>query len=278
MMEVLAFGARTHAARFETYLARNRASGFYPPTNPKSFLVSWQGSLFNYFFADCWLDLRNRGYDRHPTDPRNIWKNNRLAIVANRQFCLDHASRRAGGSNDCYATYGETAWGLTSCDNLVAPGSGAPSEYCVFGALPTEENIRFGTKALHAGTIAVYGAAGSINFLPDAAIAALRHYFEIPNLWSPLFGFGDAFSLDPHSVEHVYDTNGNPAIIYADFLNGPWVNTMTMGVNVGPMLLAIENYRSGQIWRLTAQNPQIRAGLDTIFGRRSPAGVAISNP
>ena len=271
MMDLLALGSKTHPVKFETYLSRNRVSGSYPPSNPDMILASWQGSLFNYFFLDCWIDLRRRGSDQHPSDTRDLWQNDRFAVIANRQFCIDHASGRAGGSNDCYATYGENAWGLTACDNLVAPGYPTPSEYCVFGALPTEENMRFGTRPLHAGTIAVYGAAGSISFLPQAAIATLRHDFEIPNLWSPLFGFGDAYSLDPHYIVHVYDKAGNPQIRFADYLNGPWINNMIMGVNVGPMLLAIENYRSGMIWDLTAKNPEIGVGLDKVFGPvRSP--------
>src|SRR5262249_32119053 len=153
-------------------------------------MVSWKGSMFNYFFASCWLNFQARGVDLHPTHPENIWENDRNAIVANHEFCIDHASPRIGASNDKFATYSETSWGLTACDNLVQPGPGAASEYFSFGALPTEENVQFGTRAPHAGTIAVYGAGGSINFTPKESIAALRHYFDIPNLWSPLFGFG----------------------------------------------------------------------------------------
>ena len=278
LLDILALGAKPHRVNFETYLARNRISGTYPTTNPNQILASWQGSLFNYFFADCWIDLRRRGSDQHPSDARNLWQNDLQAVIANRQFCMDHARRSADGSNDSYATYGENSWGLTACDNLVPPGYGTPSEYCVFGAPPTEENLRFGTKPLHAGTIAVYGAASSINFLPAESIAALRHYFEIPNLWSPLFGFGDAFSLDPHYVERIYDDKGNPRIRFADFLNGPWVNNMTMGVDVGPMLLAMENYRSGMIWNLTSKNLEIKAGLDRIFGTSPATKSSASNP
>jgi hypothetical protein len=278
MLDIMALGSSSHPVNFDTYLARNRVGGSYPQTNQNKILASWEGSLFNYFFSDCWLDLRHRGPDQHPSDARDLWQNDRLAVQANRQFCIDHASSSVGGSNDSYATYGENAWGLTACDNLVPPDYPTPSEYCVFGALPTEENIRFGTKPLHAGTIAVYGAASSINFVPDAAIAALRHYFEIPNLWSPLFGFGDAFSLDPHYIKHVYDKAGNPQIHFADFLNGPWINNMTMGVDVGPMLLAIENYRSGMIWNLTAKNPEIQTGLDRIFGVNPVSKATSSNP
>jgi hypothetical protein len=270
MMDVLALGSKTHPVKFETYLARNRVTGSYPSSSPNKILASWQGSLFNYFFANCWVDLRGRGPDRHPSDPRNLWQNDKFAVIANRQFCINHASASAGSSNAFYATYGENAWGLTACDNLVAPDYPAASEYWAFGALPTEEYIRKDLRPIHAGTIAVYGAASSINFLPREAIAALRHDFEIPGLWSPLFGFGDAYSLDPHYVEHVYDKAGNPRVRYANFLNGPWINNVTLGVNEGPMLLAIENYRSGMIWNLTAKNPEFRAGLNRIFGPAKP--------
>ena len=131
-----------------------------------------------------------------------------------------------------------------------------------------------GTKALQVGTVSVYGAASSINFVSKESIAALRHDFEIPALWSPVFGFGDAFSLDPHYIGTVWDANGNPQVFYADYLNGPWINHTIMGINVGPMLLAIDNYRSGMIWKLMAKNPQLNAGLDAVFGTGSPASMA----
>jgi hypothetical protein len=275
MVDILALGSKTHPVTFDTYLARNRVCGQYPSGHPDRFMVSWRGSLFNYFFANCWLDFRTRGLDLHPDEPRDLWENNRRAILANRRFCVDHASPQPGGEDGHYSTYGENAWGLTACDNLVPPGVGSDSEYFGFGALPTEEDILFGTRAPHVGTLAVYGAASCISFVPEEALAALRHYLTIPGLWSPLFGFGDAFSLDPHYSTGPYDTNGNPAIHSADYLNGPWINPMVMGINAGPMLLAIENFRSGELWRLTGDNPEIKCGLDAIFGIGSPPAVMI---
>jgi hypothetical protein len=260
----------------KSYVARNRVFSAYPPNNENPIMVSWRGSLFNYFFASCWLNFEARGFDLHPTHSQNIWQNNQRAIMANYQFCLDH-SLQAGHADGHFATYSETSWGLTACDNLVEPGPGAAGEYFSFGALPTEENLRFGTRALHAGTIAVYGAGSSINYTPTESLNALRYYFQIPGLWSPFFGFGDAFSLDPHYLGSPYDTQGNPTIRFADNLNGPWINNMTMGINVGPMLLAIENFRDQQIWKLTAKSPEITAGLDHIFGVSSPEVETVTN-
>jgi len=274
MVDLLALGSRTHPISFKTYLSRSRVFASYPHQDPDKIMVTWKGSLFNYFFASCWLDFRDRGKDRHPTKPCNLWENDRLAVIANRQFCIDHAASHAGGVNGHYATYGENSWGLTACDNLVAPASHYISEYFAFGALPNEENALLGTKALQVGTVPVYGAASSINFLPTEAIAALRHDFEIPALWSSPFGFGDAYSLDPHYIGTVWDAHGNPQVFYADYLNGPWINHTIMGINVGPMLLAIDNYRDGQIWKMTDKSPEIAAGLDSVFGTGSEKPIA----
>jgi hypothetical protein len=265
MVDILALGSKTHPTLLKTYLARNRVFGSYPSAKQNNIMVSWKGSLFNYFFASCWLNLESEGRDSHPVFPLDLWQNDKLAILADLRFCTDHAKNRMDNASDHYATYGKTAWGLTACDNLVQSATGSATEYCDFGALPNEENIRFGTKPSHLGTLAVYGAAGSINFVPRQSIDAIRHYFDIPGLWSPLFGFGDAFSLDPHYFDSACDAKGNRIVRSADYLNGSWINHMEMGVDTGSMLLAMENYRSGQIWKLTAKNPDIQAGLAQIF-------------
>jgi len=274
LVDVLALGSATHSVTMDTYNARTRYTGAYPPAGTDEIAASWTGSLFNYFFASSWLDLKKQCTDLHETQPLNIWENNRRAIEANRQFCIDHQDDVKGDGDDNYTTYSESSWGLTASDNLVDPSSGcsASSVYYAFGALPTEQNIRFGTGAPHLGTIAVYGAGSSITYVPVKAIEALRHYYSIPDLWSPLFGFGDAFSTDPHyfevdsSCQPVFDANGNLKIHPAAWLNGPWVNHIMVGINEGPMLLAIENYRSGLIWKLSDLNPNIKAGLNAIFG------------
>lgn len=274
MVDILALGSRTHPVSFATYLSRTRVFASYPRQDPDKIMVTWKGSLFNYFFASCWVDFRNRGSDRDPAHPVDLWDNDKLAVIANREFCINHAATRPNSSSDHFATYGKNVWGLSACDNLVAPASHYVSEYFPFGALPTQENAMLGTKALQCGTIPIYGAGSSINFTPDETIAALRHYFEIPALWSPVFGFADAFSLDPHYIGTVWDAHGNPQVLYADYLNGPWINHTIMGINVGPMLLAIDNYRSGAIWDSTGRNPHIIAGLNAVFGTGSPAPLA----
>ena len=239
-------------------------------------MVSWKGSLFNYFFASCWLNFQDRGLDLHPSGPRDLWENDKLAILANRRFCLDHASPRGGGAGDHYATYGDAAWGLTACDRSRPSGLRFAERVFLLRGAAHRGKHPFRDPAAP-GRHARRVRRGQLDQLrPPASIAALRHYFQIPGLWSPLFGFGDAFSLDPHYLESPYDTEGNPTVRFAGYLNGPWVNPMVMGINAGPMLLAIENYRSGLLWGLTSRNPEIKRGLDSIFGAGSPRVVHVS--
>ena len=274
LVDVLALGSTTYATTMETYNARGRYMGVYPPSSPDSIAASWTGSLFTYFFASCWLNLENRGDDRHASHPLNIWENNRRAIIANHQFCMDHHDEVMWDGDNDYTTYGDSSWGLTACDNLADTSTGMLSQYYAFGALPTQQVIRgHATQAPHIGTIPVYGAGSSITYVPDSAIAALRHYYSDTGLWSTLFGFGDAYSNDPHTYEvdpvtfePELDENGDLIIHAATWLNGPWVNHITMAIDEGPMLLAIENYRGGMIWDLTNGNANIGAGLDSVFG------------
>jgi hypothetical protein len=40
-----------------------------------------------------------------------------------------------------------------------------------------------------------------------------------------------------------------------------WVDSERLGIDQGPILLMIENYRSGFVWRVMRRNPYIRRGL-----------------
>lgn len=267
LVDVLGIGSDTHPTTMDTYNARNRSDTiniWNPQYQDSTIIASWTGSLFTYSFASCWLDIIARGEDKHDMYPLNIWENNRRAIEANRQYCIDHQYT--------FSTYCDSSWGLTACNNL-PPDSSDLTEYFAFGALPTEGNIR-SNGVIHApslGTIAIYGAGSAIAYTQEASISALRYYYSVPGLWNPLFGLGDAFSTDPHYFEAnsggepILDPDDNLIIHPALRLNGPWINNMVMGINQGPMLLTIENCRNGAIWNLTNMNANIDAGLDSIF-------------
>jgi hypothetical protein len=92
------------------------------------------------------------------------------------------------------------------------------------------------------GTIAPTGAVSSMPYLPEASMAALKHFYrdEGAELWGP-FGFRDAFNQKQD-----------------------WVANINMGLNQAPMVVMIENYRTGLIWKTFMKNPEIRPALERI--------------
>ena len=60
-------------------------------------------------------------------------------------------------------------------------------------------------------------------------------------LWGE-YGFRDAFNLDDS-----------------------WVNDLWMGLNQAPMVVMIENYRTGLIWKLFMSNPELQTMKSRVF-------------
>ena len=138
-------------------------------------------------------------------------------------------SRRATLANRAYCIanpkgftgYGENVWGLTASDD--------PDGYAAHGAPPAQSDN---------GTISPTAAGGSIPFAPQECIGALRYMYDTyPNVWGT-YGFKDAFNL----TRNWYDT---------DFL----------GIDQGPFVLMIENYRTQSVWNAFMKNKDIQNGL-----------------
>jgi hypothetical protein len=145
-------------------------------------------------------------------------------------------SRRATLAQRAYAIanpggfpgYGENVWGLTACDG---PGTPGKFGYMARGGPPPENDD---------GTIAPTAAGASLPFTPTESLAALRHFYHQfrERVWCG-YGFRDAFNLE------------------AD-----WWATDVIGIDQGPILLMIENHRSGHVWRVFMSSPAIQRGLE----------------
>lgn len=97
------------------------------------------------------------------------------------------------------------------------------------------------------GVISPTAALSSVPYAPAEAIAVLRHLHDDlgDRLWGR-YGFVDGFS-----EEH------------------DWVADWYLGIDQGPIVVMIENHRSGLMWRLLMSVPEIKAGLRKL-GFRSP--------
>lgn len=145
-------------------------------------------------------------------------------------------SRRATLAQQRYAIanpkkhrgYGELLWGFTACDG---PGFDGIAPYMARGTPPALNDD---------GTIAPTAAGGSIPFAPEICIPTLRNIFNTqhPSICHP-YGMVDAFNL-----------------------NVEWFDGETLGIDQGPILLMIENHRSGMVWKTFMKSPIIQRGLE----------------
>lgn len=127
---------------------------------------------------------------------------------------------------DKYKTYGPDSWGLTASDG--------PGGYKAYGASPG--------WAVHDGTVAPTACGSSIVFTPKKSISCLRHFYEkhYDKLWGS-YGFADAFNLDKN-----------------------WFSKDVYGIDQGPLILMIENYRSGLIWKTMKGNSALNKALKAV--------------
>ncbi|MGB5008408.1 MAG: glucoamylase family protein [Ferruginibacter sp.] len=89
------------------------------------------------------------------------------------------------------------------------------------------------------GTISPTAALSAFPYTPEYSMKALKHfYYDLGDrLWSE-YGFIDAFNETKN-----------------------WYATSHLAIDQGPIIVMIENYRSGLLWKLFMSCPEIKAGL-----------------
>lgn len=127
-----------------------------------------------------------------------------------------------------FETYGPDSWGLTASYTRRENGSTG------YGA-HSPDNDR--------GVVSPTAAVSSLPYTPEESMRAIRYFYEDQHelLWGPA-GFYDAFSLEGE----------------------PWVAEAYLAIDQGPMIVMIENYRTGLIWDLFMQAPEVRQGLEKL--------------
>ena len=92
------------------------------------------------------------------------------------------------------------------------------------------------------GTIAPTAALASFPYVPEESLAALKQFYYVygDRLWGE-YGFFDAFSLDD-----------------------AWFAPSYIAIDQGPIVVMMENYRTGLLWRLFMQDPDVQRGLTAL--------------
>lgn len=123
-----------------------------------------------------------------------------------------------------FAGYGPNYWGLTASYSRNADGSIGYNAH-----MPSND----------LGIVSPTAAISSIVYTPTESLAAMRNFYEnySGQLWGPA-GFYDA-----HSKQY------------------GWTAKRYLAIDQGPMVVMLENYRSGLLWNLFMNAPEVRQGL-----------------
>lgn len=192
--------------------------------------------LFGHQYSHVWIDFRGIQDDYMRQKGIDYFENSRRATLSNRNYCIANPLGAKG--------YHEWCWGLTACDG---PGGGKMKlngkeweffDYRARGAASIQ--------VVDDGTIAPTAAGGSYPFAPELCDSTLQYMWD--TYYHELvgeYGFKDAFNLS-------YFTDKTP--------NG-WFDIDYLGIDQGPILLMIENHKTGILWKVMKRNPYIQAGM-----------------
>ncbi len=202
------------------------------------------GPLFGHQYTQVWIDLR--GVRDAYLQERGIdyFENSRRAVYAQQTYAVANPTGWTG--------YGARLWGLTACDGPVHGQftiDGKQRQFHTYWA----RGATFGVVQ-DDGTVCPSAVAGSIAFAPEIVIPTLLSLKEIygENIFKT-YGFLDALNPTFRLQVPVQHGRVDPQL--------GWFDTDYLGIDQGPILGMIENFRSELIWRTMRRNPHVVHGL-----------------
>jgi hypothetical protein len=242
LVYLLALGSPTHPAVPEAWTAwaSTYQWGSYYGQSHVGF-----APLFGHHYSQVWFDfrgisdayMRGRGID--------YAENTRRATYAQRGYATANPERWAG--------YGADVWGLSASDgpaDVTLPVNGRERRFFTYAA----RGASF-TEVRDDGTLAPTAAAGSLPFAPEIvgpALVTMRERYG-DGLFGQ-YGFLDAFNptwtWTDVPLHHGHVEPGKA-----------WFDNDYLGIDQGPILAMIANYRSELVWKYMRKSPYVVAGL-----------------
>ncbi len=201
--------------------------------------------LFGHQYSHSWIDfrgiqdayMRERGID--------YFENSRRATLSQRSYAIRNPMGWRG--------YGADMWGLTASDG---PFDGTMDIDGVTRRFHTYWARGVSTRETNDdGTLAPTAAVSSIVFTPELSVrAAVSMREQFNGLAWGQYGFLDAFNPTlrsaPPKLQHGHVVPGDG-----------WVDDDYLGIDQGPILVMLENWRTELVWKTMRRNPYIVRGL-----------------
>ncbi len=230
ILYALGLGSPTHALPPESYEAWTTT---YAWRNVWGVDYLHAGPLFIHQLSHVWIDFRGIRDAFMRERDCDYFENSRRATYVQREYAIRNPLR--------YKEYGEHCWGITASEGpgpAILKLDGVTRRFYSYLArgVPDDPDD---------GTIAPWGAVASLPFAPEIVLPTIRHLMKL--------GVG---STSPYGVEATF----NPTFPDLGRRSG-WLSPFNFGLNDGPIVLMIENYRSGLLWELMRRCEPLGRGL-----------------
>lgn len=233
LLYVLGLGSPTHPLPESSYVAWTST---YRWEQCYGYEYVYAGPLFTHQLSHVWIDfqgiqdafMRDKGID--------YFENSRRATYVQQQYAINNPLR--------FKDYGPCCWGITASEG---PGpdtikiEGIDRQFFDY----VGRGVPYGPDD---GTLAPWALVASLPFAPEIVLPSIHHCIHQAKM-TKFNSYGFKASFNP---SHPGDP-GNPY--------GWWVSPWHFGLNQGPIVLMIENYRSGFVWQMMRQCPYIANGL-----------------
>ncbi len=194
----------------------------------------YAGPLFIHQLSHIWIDFRGIQDSFMRAQRSDYFENSRRATYVQQHYAI-HNPR---GFRD----YGEHTWGITASDGpgpLTRRIAGVERQFFDY----TARGVPDGPDD---GTLAPWAVVAALPFAPEIVIPTIMHIdAAYPQITS---SYGFKCSFNPTFGDDRTGTSG-------------WISRGYYGLDQGPIVLMIENYRSGFFWQLMCRCPYLALGL-----------------
>lgn len=232
ILYILALGSPTHPVSREGYdewLSSFELKEVYDTE------YLYAGPLFIHEMSQLWLDLRGVYDSINKKYGIDYFENSRRAVYVHYKYAIKNPLG--------FDRYGKYVWGLTASDG---PG---PATHIVKGVQRTFHDYlaRGAPFGPDDGTISPWVSITALPFAPELVLKTVRMVTKIIRLLVEEHGmFRASFNATfPKKEDNPFG----------------WLSPWQYGLNQGPVVIMIENYRSGLTWRIFKQCPHVITGL-----------------
>lgn len=231
LLYVLGLGSPTHPLPSTSYAAW---ASTYKWTKIYGYEFVYGGPLFIHQYSHIWIDFRGIQDAFAREKGIDYCENSRRATYVQQEYAVRNPLGFSG--------YGTNFWGLTASDG---PGvttrriNGIDRTFLDYVA----RGAPYGPDD---GTVAPWAVVASLPFAPEIVLPTIRTFQNTYPQASGQYCFRCSFNLTIPNDLHP---------------GSGWTSPFHFGINLGPVVLMCENYRSDFLWRLTRSCPYIVNGL-----------------